>query len=261
MHRGYVKLFRRLLYSDLWLGEKFTRAQAWIDLVMLANYKKGFIRKRGIRVNLNRGDVGWSEVNLSKRWRWSRGKVKRFLNELCSKDDPDLIQQNRPQNKYITSCYSIVNYDLYQGDDTTKRTADGQQTDSRRYQNNKDKKVKKVKNTNIPMCPYEKIIGIYHEKLPELPKVQNISEDLKKRIKARWNSDKDRQNLDWWNWYFDGVSKCDFLVGKKTDWAAGFFWLTGPKNMTKVLNGEYVNRDSKKAQEDQVIREFLDERS
>lgn len=41
MYRGYVKLWRRLKDSDLWLSEKFTRGQAWADLVMLANHKPG----------------------------------------------------------------------------------------------------------------------------------------------------------------------------------------------------------------------------
>lgn len=263
MHRGYVKLFRKLLYSDLWLGEKFTRAQAWIDLILLANYKKGFIRKRGIKVKLSRGDIGWSERKLSERWRWSRGKVKRFLVELCSGNEPELIPQTEPQNKHITSCYSIVKYDLYQGDDTTKQTTsdttDGPQTGHRQDLNKKVKKDKKVKNKDILLCPYEKIIEIYHKRLPELSLVKNISDVFKKQLKARWREDKDRQNLEWWEWYFDGVSKCDHLVGKRTDWAASFYWLTGPKNMTKVLNGEYVNRDSKKAREGQVIREFIDD--
>jgi len=108
-------------------------------------------------------------------------------------------------------------------------------------------------------CPYLKIIKMYHEILPMLPIVQNCSKDLKTRIKARWISDIQRQNLDWWKWYFRGVSKCDFLVGKVKDWTASFYWLTGPKNMTKVLNGEYVNR-KKISKTDQAIKEFIDER-
>jgi hypothetical protein len=59
MHRGYIKLWRRLKDSDLWLKEKFTRGQAWVDLLMLANHREGHIRKRGIRIDLKRnGMVG-----------------------------------------------------------------------------------------------------------------------------------------------------------------------------------------------------------
>ncbi|KKM27895.1 hypothetical protein LCGC14_1570130 [marine sediment metagenome] len=49
MHRGYIKLWRKLQNSSLWLDEKFTRGQAWVDLICLANHKNGYIRKRGVR--------------------------------------------------------------------------------------------------------------------------------------------------------------------------------------------------------------------
>jgi len=67
------------------------------------------------------------------------------------------------------------------------------------------------------------------------------------------------QNLEWWEWYFKGVSECDFLVGKVKDWSASFYWLTGPKNMTKVLNGEYLNR-KKQSKTDQAMEDFVNER-
>ena len=96
--KGYVKIWRSLQDSDFWLKEKFTRAQAWVDLIMLANHKQGFIRKRGIRINLRRGDVGYSVRELSNRWKWSRGKTLRFLSELCSENEQKMLPQNGPQN-------------------------------------------------------------------------------------------------------------------------------------------------------------------
>ena len=142
MHRGYVKLWRRLHDNKLWLSEKFTRAQAWVDLIMIANHKDGWIRKRGIKIHLERGDVGYSEVELSKRWKWSRGKVRRFLNELCSENDPELERKTVQQNKFITSCYHIRNYNLYQGASTANGQQTEQQTDSKRYRNKNDKNDK-----------------------------------------------------------------------------------------------------------------------
>ncbi len=81
MERGYIKLHRRLQENKLWLLDPFTRGQAWVDMLLLANYKEGWIRKRGILVTVNRGQLGWSEVALAKRWKWSRGKVRRFFRE------------------------------------------------------------------------------------------------------------------------------------------------------------------------------------
>jgi hypothetical protein len=103
---------------------------------------------------------------------------------------------------------------------------------------------------DIHMCPYLQIIEIYHTTLPSLPEV-SLSDNLKKRIKARW---KEHKVLSWWQWYFDGVSECPYLIGKVNDWAANFHWLLGPKNMTKVLNGQYVDRKNMK--EKQIFDNF-----
>jgi len=143
---GWVKFHRRFLDSDLWLSEPFTKGQAWVDLFSIANHKNGFIRVRGNRVEVKRGQVGWSQVRLAKRWKWSRGKVRRFLDELEDIDKKIVQQKTR-----ITTLINIIKYELYQADDTTGNTTDGQQTDNRRYtnknekneKNNKKKKIKK----------------------------------------------------------------------------------------------------------------------
>lgn len=144
---GWIKLHRKLQSNPIWLSEPFTRGQAWVDLILLANHSKGFLRARGVRVDVERGQVGMSHVKLSERWTWSRGKVKRFLNEL--ETDQQIVQQNNN----ITCLISIVNYNEYQGNDTTDNTpsdtADGQQTvqqtGSKRYTNKKEKNTKEQK--------------------------------------------------------------------------------------------------------------------
>ena len=92
---GWFPVQRELLSSDFWLSEKFTCAQAWIDLIGLANHKDGMIRPRGVRVPVKRGQVGWSQVKLAERWKWSRKRVRRFLNELESTQQ--IAQQKRNQ--------------------------------------------------------------------------------------------------------------------------------------------------------------------
>lgn len=147
MHRGYIKLWRRLRESDLWLSEPFTRGQAWVDLLMLANHKDGQIRKRGIPIDVHRGQIGWSEEALGARWHWSRGKVRRFMSELSQKT----VQQIEQQKNNLTSLICIINWDQYQGDgttnDTTDDTTNGHQTDTKRYRKKNDKNEK---NKNIP---------------------------------------------------------------------------------------------------------------
>lgn len=106
--KGFVSIHRCLLQDSIWLSEKFTRAQAWVDLILLANYKDGFIRKSGVRIELKRGELGWSKLDLSKRWQWSRGKVDRFLNEL---ESVQWIEQRTGQH---TTIIKILEYNAYQ---------------------------------------------------------------------------------------------------------------------------------------------------
>ena len=35
--KGYVKIHRELLEHPIWTSEKFTRGQAWADLILKAN--------------------------------------------------------------------------------------------------------------------------------------------------------------------------------------------------------------------------------
>ncbi len=150
---GYISLYRSLIKSDMWLSEKFTRGQAWVDLLALANYEDGFIRVRGNKVVVKRGQCGWSQVRLASRWQWSRDKVKRFLNEL---EDDEQIKQ---QKSNISTLITITNYNEYQiyksakhtTNDTAEHTANGQQTlqqtGSRQGTKNKNNKNNKNNNT------------------------------------------------------------------------------------------------------------------
>lgn len=142
MHRGFVKLHRRLSDNPLWTLEPFTKGQAWVDLVMIANHTAGEINVRGNVLTINRGEVGWSELGLSKRWQWSRSKVRAFIKYLEKR------QQIRQQKNAISSIISITNYEEYQQKDNKKdstRTAQGQHKDT-----NKNGKNGKKKNILLP---------------------------------------------------------------------------------------------------------------
>ncbi|HLA29284.1 MAG TPA: hypothetical protein VJZ49_15465 [Syntrophales bacterium] len=142
---GWVKIHRILSLDQIWTAEPFTRGQAWVDLILLANHVPGAIRARGVYINIDRGQVGWSEVKLAERWRWSRDKVRRWLSELEKKEHKIIQQKNN-----VTSLITIIKYDLYQSsdtaNDTANDTAEKQQKNSRQDTNKNVKNVKNVKN-------------------------------------------------------------------------------------------------------------------
>jgi DNA replication protein DnaD len=139
---GWVKIHRRLIENPLWTCEPFTRGQAWVDLLILANHKDSFYYKRGHKIDVKRGQLSRSIVELSDRWNWSRSKVNKFLKEL------EKEQQIEQQKSNVTQVVTIVNYDLYQEKEqqieqqkSSRRAAEEQQKDT--YKN-----VKNIKNDN-----------------------------------------------------------------------------------------------------------------
>jgi len=137
MYQGYIKLWRKLQDNYLWTQDKFTRGQAWVDLLLLANHKPNSIMIRGIEIFVDRGQLAYSEITLSRRWKWSRNKTRRFLNFLSQK----MIHQIKQEKNNITSIITILNYDSYQNDIQQTEHEAIHQKDTKRYTNNNVKKI------------------------------------------------------------------------------------------------------------------------
>ncbi len=101
---GVLSLDRSIMDDDLWLAEPFSRGQAWVDLSFLANDGKHTFHNRGVAVSLERGQVGRSLGNLADRWRWSREKVKSFLEYLRDLRKIDFRMTN------LTTVITVMDY-------------------------------------------------------------------------------------------------------------------------------------------------------
>ncbi len=126
---GYVSIWRKIQDSKLWLSEPFTRAQAWIDLVLMANHKETFFFIRGNKVTVKRGQLARGENYFADRWGWSRNKVRNFLKLL--KTEQQIEQQKTAAINIIT----IKNYNFYQKRNNRK-TTERQQKDTYNNVNN-----------------------------------------------------------------------------------------------------------------------------
>jgi len=139
MNEGWISIHRQIEDWKWYFSEPFTKTQAWIDMLLLANHTPGFFSIRGQTISVERGQIGWSEESLAKRWRWSRGKVRRFLKTL--ENEHQIVQQKSTVLGVIT----ILNYDKFQQrtqngttDSTTERQQTVQQTDTNNNDNNKN---------------------------------------------------------------------------------------------------------------------------
>lgn len=105
---GYLKLHRQITENELWFSERFTKAQAWIDLLLLATYKPRTLFIRGIEIHLQPGELCYSQLSLAKRWKWSDKTVKRFLKSLECRD------MLRTKICNVTTVISITKWREYQ---------------------------------------------------------------------------------------------------------------------------------------------------
>ena len=133
---NYFYVNRALLDSERWLLEPFTRGQAWVDLCGLAHHVDRNIRVKGVLIRVPRGSVAYSQLSLSKRWKWSREKVKRWFAELLANTDIKLCE-SKATNFWLIH---ILKYDKWQGNPTADPTADPTQSIMNKNDNNEKKK-------------------------------------------------------------------------------------------------------------------------
>ena len=116
MDEGWIKIHRKVLSHPMYYAEPFTRMQAWFDLLLLASRLPNVLYIRGNRVEIKPGTVAKSKEYLCGRWRWSRGKVNRYLDML---ENEGMIVQ---QKSRVITCISIPKFEYYQLDGTTEST-------------------------------------------------------------------------------------------------------------------------------------------
>lgn len=175
MKKGYIKFYRQI--QDCWIwdnDEPYDIRSAWSDLLLSANHADKSLLFDGNLMTITRGQLLTSIRKLSAKWKWSTSKVTHFL-ALLEKDN--MITKESDTKKTLLT---IVNYDIYQGDDDSKDTVKIQQKDSektakihREYAevtqkilNKNDKEcIKNDKNVNnIYSAHFEEVWKIYPKK-------------------------------------------------------------------------------------------------
>ena len=148
-HEGYILLFRRFLENELWTEKrKFSRAEAWIDLLFMARYGKEpeEIIDRGEVIKIDFGEILTSVKSLSKKWGRSETWVRALLEHLESKSS---IKKHTKKNRRTIIKIDKLSYfqNLIKKRSTEKLTEEAQK-EHRKSHKNKDNKERK-RNTII----------------------------------------------------------------------------------------------------------------
>lgn len=154
MLQGWVSVHRQIQEHWLWAEKPFSKGQAWIDMLMLANHEDKEILFGRKVTTVKTGSFITSEVKLSERWGWSRQKVRDFLFLLANEKMITKISDNKKTTIFID------NYAVYQpsGNSTldSKKTSKKQQKNTNNNDNNENNvnnslsyRKKRVKKTEI----------------------------------------------------------------------------------------------------------------
>lgn len=117
--KGWIKLSRNIQDNFLWDEVPFTKAQAWIDLLLSASHKDQVVSVNGKPKTIKKGQVWTSQMRLEKRWGWSKNKVRRFLALLT---EQQMIHIDGTTNG---TTLTIEKWAKYQGGGTTNGTSNG----------------------------------------------------------------------------------------------------------------------------------------
>ena len=240
--------------NELWSDKPFTKGQAWVDLLLLANHRDKNVLLGNCTELVERGSFITSELKLMERWGWGRKKVKLFLNFLESQK---MIERNANNKR---TAITIVNYGFYQDCDLpkeqqkdSKRTAKEQRRDStgtakEHKQERKNERMKEYIDTDVSIKQHsiQSIIDAWNQLEPYgIKMIYRINPGSKRctsliALLEQFGEEKVIQAVD-------KVKQSDFLQGK-TDirFSLNFDWFINPNNFVKVLEGKYDERHDKK---------------
>lgn len=86
---------------------------------------------------------------------------------------------------------------------------------------------------------YQGVVDLFNSVCVSLPKVQKLSD---KRRKLIVNAGKLLGEMSF-EGFFNLVESSDFLTGRNGKWSGcGFDWILNPANLTKIIEGNYLNK-------------------
>lgn len=98
-------------------------------------------------------------------------------------------------------------------------------------------------------CPYQALVDLYHEVLPELPRVRELNKTRMGYLNQRWRA-KPGSDMDKWRRYFEYIRESDFLMGRKEGsrgrppFIVNLEWIIKPSGFTNIIEGKYHDREA-----------------
>ena len=228
---GFIALFRKFREWE-WYKNTNTKV-VFIELLLTANFKEG--RFEGHEVP--KGSVVTSVSKIAQATGLSQSEVRTALKHLILTNEI----ANTTTSKF--SIISIKKWNEYQevSKQFSNQLAGDEQTISNQLATIEQcNNVTREKSNNVVV---EEIVQEFNSRCKSFDRIETTTETAIMNI-ARLNNM--YPDFDY-KAYFDRIEKSDFLSGRNGRWNIGrcatFGWLTNPKNVAKVLRGQYDNRE------------------
>lgn len=116
----------------------YSRAEAWIDLIMECQWRPGFVMNGGRKMPIRPGELVGATSWLAARWNWTPWTVRIFLDKLegdamitrstpgVSETSPEAPSKYREQKGKQAQIISVCNYSTYQVSDNRSPQANSQ---------------------------------------------------------------------------------------------------------------------------------------
>lgn len=137
---------------------------------------------------------------------------------------------------------------------TKKRDASRDTVTTEKNREEKNRSSTSTSAAKLPTCPIDEIIAVYHEVLPNLPKVRLQTKDRAKAIRKVWEwvltstktdgarrAETAEQALSWLRSYFERATENDFLMGRTprsgehANWQCDIDFLMTDRGMKQVI--------------------------
>lgn len=90
-------------------------------------------------------------------------------------------------------------------------------------------------------APHQEIADLYNSICKALPKVKDVTDKRKEKIRVLW---RDKPDIDIFELLFVKAEESEFLSGRSGKWnGCSFDWLINYNNAIKVLEGNYDNKN------------------
>lgn len=271
--KGWIKLHRRI--QDHWIYQEkrqFSRYEAWIDLIMMANHKDNRVLIDNELINVEKGQLITSIRKLCDKWNWSNTKVSNFLNLL--QEDEMISYKSDTKKTVINICNYSSYHDSSNKENDTEASHERHESISEAYQKHTNKNVKNYKNVkNDKEKDYtskiKNLLTVYSSQIENFNKLNKEYWDVIRETRKTGRISKSviYNTMKKWERYDPVVIKyalqshIDLHAGKREEYTIGIMRNTNKEEAEDRMNRKPIKKGFNQPKSIEIIPDWFKNRN